>query len=35
VEVELQRADGAYLRLHYHEPPPLEAVVRIFVEARA
>jgi hypothetical protein len=35
VEMELQRADGARLRLHYHEPPPLEAVVRIFLEARA
>jgi hypothetical protein len=35
VEVELQRADGARLRLYYHAPPPLEAVVRIFLEARA
>jgi hypothetical protein len=34
VEVELQRADGARLRLHYHELPPLEAVVRVFLEAR-
>jgi hypothetical protein len=34
VEVELQRADGARLRLHYHALPPLEAVVRVFLEAR-
>ena len=34
VEVELQRADGARLRLHYPELPPLEAVVRVFLEAR-
>jgi hypothetical protein len=35
MEVELQRADGARLRLYYHEPPPLEAVVRVFLEARS
>jgi hypothetical protein len=35
VEVELQRTDGTRLRLHYHEPPPLEAVVRVFLEARS
>lgn len=34
VEVELQRADGARLRLHYPALPPLEAVVRVFLEAR-
>jgi hypothetical protein len=34
VEVERQRADGARLRLHYHALPPLEAVVRVFLEAR-
>ena len=34
VAVELQRADGARLRLHYPELPPLEAVVRVFLEAR-
>jgi hypothetical protein len=34
VEVERQRADGVRLRLHYHELPPLEAVVRLFLEAR-
>jgi hypothetical protein len=34
-EGERQRADGARLRLHSHEPPPLEAVVRIFLAARA
>jgi hypothetical protein len=35
VEVELQRADGARLRLHYHAPLPLEAVVRLFLEVRS
>jgi hypothetical protein len=33
VEVELQRADGARLRIHYHEsPPPVAALVRTFLE---
>ena len=32
-EVELQRTDGARLRMHYHEPqPPLVALVRTFLE---
>ena len=35
VEVELQRADGARLRLHYYDLLPLEAVVRVFLEARS
>jgi len=31
--VELQRTDGACLRIHYHEPqPPLVALVRTFLE---
>lgn len=34
-EIDLQRADGTRLRIHYHEPqPPLEALVRTFLEAR-
>ena len=34
-EIELQRADGIRLRIHYHAPqPPLEALVRIFLETR-
>jgi hypothetical protein len=33
VEVELQRADGARLRIHYHESaPPVAALVRTFLE---
>jgi hypothetical protein len=33
-EIDLQRADGTRLRIHYHEPqPPLEALVRTFLEA--
>lgn len=33
VEVELQRADGARLRIHYHEAaPPVAAFVRTFLE---
>jgi len=33
--VDLQRADGTRLRIHYHEPqPPLEALVRTFLETR-
>ena len=32
-EVELQRTDGARLRMHYHEPQPqLVALVRTFLE---
>jgi len=32
-EVELQRIDGARLRIHYHEPQPqLVALVRAFLE---
>ena len=32
-EVELQRTDGARLRIHYHEPQPqLVALVRTFLE---
>jgi hypothetical protein len=35
VEVELQRADGARLRIHYHEStPPVAALVRTFLETR-
>ena len=31
--VELQRTDGARLRMHFHEPqPPLVALVRTFLE---
>jgi hypothetical protein len=34
-EIDLQRADGTRLRIHYHEPqPPLEALVRTFLEVR-
>jgi hypothetical protein len=33
-EIDLQRAEGTRLRIHYHEPPPpLEALVRTFLEA--
>jgi hypothetical protein len=33
VEVELQRADGTRLRIHYHEAaPPVTAFVRTFLE---
>jgi len=33
VEVELQRADGTRLRIHYHEAaPPIVAFVRTFLE---
>jgi hypothetical protein len=32
-EIELQRTDGARLRIHYHEPqPPLVALMRTFLE---
>jgi AAA ATPase domain/Adenylate and Guanylate cyclase catalytic domain len=35
VEVELQRADGARLRIHYHEATlPVAALVRTFLETR-
>jgi hypothetical protein len=35
MEIDLQRTDGARLRIHYREPqPPLAAVVQTFLETR-
>ena len=33
-DIELERSDGARLRIQYPEPPPLESLVRSFLASR-